>query len=556
MPIWSLRPPRSGRGAVAAILALLLAGGAPAQEEGRPFLRWHSQRDYRAHNQVWSFAQDTRGLLYAGNKGVILEWDGASWRYHAAEALLFIRALAHDPATDRLYAGGVDEFGYFAPAAAGARAFVSLLPRLPAGARSRLTGGTHPEDRSFGELRAAWVTPADGVFFAGERVVLRWHDERLESWPLDEPTRAHLVGGVVHLQARGRGLRRWDGRGWPDVPAPAEPFREREIAFLDARPGTGHSLLAATADGALFLWKPGEAAAAPFAAEGAAFLRGRGLRHGKRLRDGSRALATEGAGVLLLGPAGEFRGWLDESTGLPSDVVLGFGEDRDGGLWLGLNSGCARAELPAAISLFDPLNGFKRVTTRDILRVDGALWLATTTGVFRLVPADPARGQPAHVEAVPGIAGETRALLLHGRGGLLVGGADGVRRRRPDGIVETVSAAPAVLALALARGDPDRVWVGHARGLRSLRCDGAGQWHDEGPAAEWNGEVRTIAETARGGLWLGTATQGILRAEPAPGGALRRVTRHFEDRGLPTGMGWTRALALRTASEDEVVFAT
>ena len=522
----------------------MLAGRALAQEEGRPFLRWHSQRDYRAHNQVWSFAQDARGLFYAGNNGVLLEWDGASWRRHPAERLYFIRALAHDPATDRLYAGGVNELGYFEPAVAGERAFVSLLDRLPADAQR------------FGELRAAWVTAADGVFFAGARMVLRWQDERLQAWPLEEATRAHLVGGVVHLQTRGRGLRRWDGRGWADVPAPAEPFRDREIAFLEAVPDAGgNPVIAGTTDGVLFLWKPGDAIATPFATKGTEFLHGRGLRHGKRLRDGSMALATEDAGVLLLGPGGEFRGRLDESTGLASDVVLGLGEDRDGGLWLGLNSGCARAELPSAVSLFDSLNGFKRITTRDILRVDGTLWLATTTGVFRLAPADPARGQPARPEAVPGFAGETRALLHHPRGGLLVGGADGVRRRRADGTVEAIPTAPGVLTLARSRLDPDRVFVGHARGVRSLRCDDTGRWTDDGAAAEWDGEIRTIAETSRGALWMGTATQGILRADPAPGGGARRVTKFFESDGLPAGMGWTRALALR-GDGDEVLFAT
>ncbi len=533
-----------GRAVTAALAALaLLAGRAGAQEEGRPFLRWHSQRDYRAHNQVWSFAQDARGMMLAGNNGGLIEWDGAAWRFHAAERLVFARGLAHDPTTDRLYVGGVNELGYFAPPAGGARAFVSLLDRLPADARR------------LGDLQRAWVTAAEGVFFAGERVVLRWHDDHLQAWPLEESTRAHLVGGVVHLQARGRGLRRWDGRGWAEVPAPAEPFRDREIAFLDAVPdAAGNPMIAGTTDGALFVWKPGNAAAAAFAAEGAAFLRGRGLRHGKRLRDGSLALATEDAGVLLLGPGGEFRGRLGESTGLASDVVLGLGEDRDGGLWLGLNSGCARAELPSAVSLFDSLNGFKRITTRDIVRVDGALWLATTTGVFRLAPADPARGQPARVEAVPGFAGETRALLHHPRGGLLVGGADGVRRRRADGAVESVLAVPAVLTLARSRLDPDRVFVGHARGLRSLRCDALGRWIDEGAAADWDGEARTIVETSRGTLWLGTATQGILRAEPAPGGA-RRVQRFFETDGLPTGMGWPRVLALR-GEGDEMLFAT
>ena len=51
-----------------------------AAETGLPFIKWFSPQEYGGQQQVFSFAQDNRGILYAGHGGGLLEYDGTSWR--------------------------------------------------------------------------------------------------------------------------------------------------------------------------------------------------------------------------------------------------------------------------------------------------------------------------------------------------------------------------------------------------------------------------------------------------------------------------------------------
>jgi hypothetical protein len=78
-------------------LVAIACAEAP-EESGLPLVQNYTMRDYRAHNQVWRCVQDTRGVLYFGNRGVILEFDGEIWRQIEVPRGLFVRGLAVDSA--------------------------------------------------------------------------------------------------------------------------------------------------------------------------------------------------------------------------------------------------------------------------------------------------------------------------------------------------------------------------------------------------------------------------------------------------------------------------
>lgn len=108
------------------------AGGAtmdPADlEAGRPFLQSFGLRDYHAHNQVWAMAQDSRGVLYFGNKNVVLEYDGVTWRKLPIGETTYSRGLAYDPATDAVFVGAVALIERAGPRARRALEFFNASP--------------------------------------------------------------------------------------------------------------------------------------------------------------------------------------------------------------------------------------------------------------------------------------------------------------------------------------------------------------------------------------------------------------------------------------------
>jgi len=80
-------------------------------ELGKPFLSVWLSKDYGAEASNWAIVQDDRGVMYFGNTSGILEYDGVSWRLIQFPNRSVYRSLAKD-AKNRIYAGGVGDFGY------------------------------------------------------------------------------------------------------------------------------------------------------------------------------------------------------------------------------------------------------------------------------------------------------------------------------------------------------------------------------------------------------------------------------------------------------------
>src|SRR4051794_5549632 len=80
-------------------------------EIGLPVAQGHSDKEFNAFGQVWTVAQDRRGLLYMGvSGGDLLEYDGVTWR-KTSDGSDNVRSLAFDQA-GRLWLGANGTFGY------------------------------------------------------------------------------------------------------------------------------------------------------------------------------------------------------------------------------------------------------------------------------------------------------------------------------------------------------------------------------------------------------------------------------------------------------------
>ncbi|MCP5046355.1 MAG: histidine kinase, partial [bacterium] len=78
--------------------------------------------------QNWSVTQDKRGVIYVGNQGGLLEFDGVSWR-SVRVPNWSVRSMAMDDA-GTIYIGGKDEFGFFTLDSNGSLNYTSLSNRL------------------------------------------------------------------------------------------------------------------------------------------------------------------------------------------------------------------------------------------------------------------------------------------------------------------------------------------------------------------------------------------------------------------------------------------
>jgi len=139
-----------------------------AQANGDFFFRNFTAQDMKASDWIQSIAQDSRGIIYAGNNlGTILEYDGSRWRGISATNGP-IRSLKAD-ASGRIYVGSFGDFGYLEPDKKGAMQYQSLMNKVA------------DEDKNISDVWSIDFIGRD-VFFRSVERLFRYRDGQIKSY--------------------------------------------------------------------------------------------------------------------------------------------------------------------------------------------------------------------------------------------------------------------------------------------------------------------------------------------------------------------------------------
>lgn len=210
--------------------------------------------------------------------------------------------------------------------------------------------------------------------------------------------------------------------------------------------------------------------------------------------------ATESMGLTMLegGRALQFN---VANGGLPSDVVFGLLEDRDGSMWVATARGLVRVLGNRAIRI-GTLSGLPHAPVFRMLQTaNGGLLVGTERGAYRL---DRSSGRFQRLspelpeDGVPSMA-EDRA------GHLWIGTVNNGLFRLSGTAVEHFTSRrelPNNRVASLLADREGSIWVGTNAGLMRL---------SDAPFTTWNSDqgltddyVRTVAAAPNGGIWIGT----------------------------------------------------
>jgi signal transduction histidine kinase len=504
-------------------------GANPASQgfavEGVPFLRNYPQKEHGGAAQNWAVVQDRRGIIYVGNNLGVLEYDGARWRLIQTPRGTTVRSLALD-AEGRVWVGACGEIGYLAPGATGQTVFVDLTSQI------------EPAHRAFSDV---WmVAPTRlGLLFQSREALFLWRQGRFETIPAK--TTFHLAfapGGRIFVRQREVGLMELTKEGLRLVPEGGR-FASESIfmmAVWDSATAERESFLIGSRN--LGLWRFDGRTMQPVHSDAAGYLKANSLYHGIRLADGGFALGTLRGGLVLLDSRANLRSILNRRTGLLGNNIKHVYADPGGNLWLALDNGIAKAELPSPFTRFDALSGLEGIVWGIALH-KGNLYAATGQGVFLRPLGAPLPEEP-RFRPVQGIRSGTSALMVMDDH-LLAATSQGVFSLRGDRATTVRPSSNVAISLLRSRRNPARVFVGLQGGLSSLRLN-SGRWVDEGLIPGVTADIYSMAESDRGDLWLGTSAEGVLRAAFPPGwqggtrGGPPVVSRFGAREGLPTSV--------------------
>ncbi|MEM6646416.1 MAG: ATP-binding protein [Bacteroidota bacterium] len=395
----------------------------------------------------------------------------------------------HDPrpdalAGDRIWAGGHDEIGYFAPDARGQLTFTSYVHLLPDSARQ------------FYDVNRIAIHDT-GVYVLTDEHLMRWHAETMTILAADGGFQdLYHVDGALYVESTGHGLRQLVDDAL--VPLDAFPNALRVSAMLPL--GDGRTLVASTEQG-LFHYVDG--ALTPFRTDADARLRADDAFLLEATRVGDMVvLMLAYDEVLILNQDGE---WLrtyrvGETLSMP---LITMTSDPHGRLWLALDDGFMQVDLLSPATNFGSAEGVS-YTVFEVARHNGELFAASPDVLLQLQPAT--RTRPARFAPAPGVA-QGAYTLISTSFGILLGGE--AIWHMHEGQLTEVSEQGATTFIP-ARDDSTVVFAGMIDGLATLRYRD-GRWTMLPDVAPWDGEAGALYQDASGAVWAGLFYGGIRR---------------------------------------------
>jgi DNA-binding CsgD family transcriptional regulator len=332
---------------------------------GLPNIVNYSRQVYNAGSQNWCIAQDSSGIMYFANNKGLLVFDGTSWRTYPLPNGTIVRSLAIGQ-RHRVYVGGQEEFGYFAPDKNGELRYTSLKPLVP------------QKDNDFADVWNVCVSD-NRIFFRSNKKIFELNGEIITVHPSINWGFLGVTPGGLMAYEYTRGLVRYTKGEWtPCIKTGALPQDVRVTATL---PVGKDSILLTTLVHGLYLLK--HDTVTYFDAPGARDITNKNIYNACML-DGDRiALITNLVGCVVINRKGEFIQRFTKKEGIQNNNILSVKMDRDMNLWLGLDNGIDLITYSNSIkNIF--ADGDDRNSGYTSMVHNGQLYLGLSTGLYKV----------------------------------------------------------------------------------------------------------------------------------------------------------------------------
>ena len=449
---------------------------AESKTVGVPFINNYSHKVYGQHEQNWAIAQNNQGIMYFGNSHGLLEYDGTNWKIIQTPSPYIVRSLTIT-AQNKIFLGGFNYFGYLAKDSTENLYFNSLSDNLD------------PHYKSFGNVWNTYVAD-NSIYFQTDSALFRWDNKNIKIWETTYPmNRSFSIRDTIYLVLKNQGLMRMNGDSLQLMPG-GELFAQEKIFSMIAM-GV-NEILISTRNLGFFIYSNNSIK--PFPTEIDEFCTEYNLTAATTLQDGSIVIATRQNGMAVIDRMGRLLQFIDKNKGLPGNTIWNLFSDNQGGLWLALNNGISRIELPAPLTYFNESAGIEG-TVESIVRHKGVLYVATPTGLYFF---DPEKSSSL-AEKIPSF--NPYKLLSTGKH-LIASGYNGGTHVLQNNKMRRISDYQGN-CFRQSKKDQNRIYIGDDTGIASVYFRN-GQWFDEDYIDLDSSPIRDIIETRNGDLWLGT----------------------------------------------------
>ena len=446
----------------------------------QPFLRYYSPKEYKSSNTNWSIVQDQRGVMYFGNSSGVLEFDGSKWRRIKVPNSAMVRSITIDD-NGIIYVCASSDFGYLEADSIGQLNYKSLKSHL------NLKNNNSKE---------IWdvIANSKGVYFKTDDQIFRWNGKDIKVLDSVYSFRFYKIEDHIYARNNGTGLMKIDGDSvyvMPDGGYFSSTGVFDMLSYKDNSPGRNKRMLITTNYKGLFLHDGQKFS--PFKTEADSFLINNQIYNACILADGNYAFATQRGGVAIVDQYGHLIKIIDESSGLPTNVVYDVYPDRQGGLWIATANGIVHCEVPSLFSIISRQDLLKEQVSQFLrfgntlyaVNNFGVLYLDNANSVFKLVKDSNKPGM--------GLIDASGVLLAATNWGVGIVEKNNQIKMITDNSTDVVTAS---------KFFKDRYYAGHREGLQILQKKPDQAQFDIYSTVTIEDGIYSIVEDAENSLWL------------------------------------------------------
>jgi len=459
--------------------------GIKMKNPGYKYFKNYSYLEYDHHPQNLCIVQDKKGIIYVGNLGGVLIYDGLHWQQIDIPNML-VRSMAIGK-DGYIYIGGKDEFGYLAPNSKGFMEYHSLKKKL---------------DPQYGNISEVYNTIAteEGVYFRTRNLLFSWNYKKINFYKKGNFLSLFHCNRHIIIQQSKLGLMKFKKELIIPLEGSGTLGNEKiwMLVTFNTKIKPDNFLLATWSKG-LLIYK--NKTLVPFKTEADNYLRENKISHGIRLSNGDFAIGTFYGGVVFLNRLGNIKYTFSKKSGLQNNNVKFVMEDNIGGVWMALLKGISRLEYQSPFYQYDNRLGLEGMAF-TVIRHKNNIYVGSSQGLFEL------KEEAKTFEKVAGIS--TCWDLLSIEKSLLAATDTGIFQ------IDSVESNhhkihnKKTFGIISSKSFPHQAWCVSEKGLLAI-IKKNDNWTLGDSVNEINTDIRDIIEEPSGRLWLLSAKGTLLR---------------------------------------------
>jgi DNA-binding CsgD family transcriptional regulator len=484
---------------------------------GLPDVINYSKQSYSAGLQNWDIRQDKNGIIYTANNEGLLSFDGRYWALYPLPNRTIVRSVEIGK-DNRIYVGGQDELGYFAPGGNGRLQYFSLIPFIT------------EKDKSFGDV---WdiVSNGNDIFFRSVTGILKFSDSSFTSFaPVKEWTYMGSCKNDLYAYDYNVGMMRFEQGAWRALPGKNEiPLNEKVTSIM---PMPGDSALVTTLKSGLFLLSKN--GISKINSLNNVLFGNERIYAAIPVNDEWIALATSNNGIYITDLRGNIIQGFSRTEGLQNNNVLNIFLDNQKNLWLGLDNGIDLINYNSAIKQINPF--LKNSSGYTAIIHNNRFYAGTSSGLYS-VPLQQTKDlsfSKGNFSEVNNTKGQTWCLAeINGQ--LLLGHHEGAFIIK-DNTAKHISTNPGFWNfIPLARTSPaTQIVAGNYNGLQFFNYK-EGSFSPSQELIDFTESSRFVAFDKYENIWVSHPYHGVFRIKKNNNGKYMTYS-YTGNQGLPSAL--------------------